>query len=323
MACCGRYLPWIAAAIVLLVAVAFVALWIRLRETPLGVAVAVVPAAVSSASITPQVIRLWPGKAPGSESWSQREVEIGIDGERYARNVVDPTITAYFPPAGNVNGTAMVVCPGGGFRMLTLDREGADVARDLNAQGITAFVLRYRLTRTSAAFMALLLERLRGPRELEPDLESMTPLILADGQQAIRVIRSHAAEWGLRPDRIGMIGFSAGAYLALHVALHHDAESAPNFVAALYPMAPDPLTSPPEKIPLFLLAAEDDPNLSPAENAVRICTEWRAAGAAAELHLFAKGGHGFGIRRQGLPVDTWPDLLHAWLASQGYLSPGM
>ena len=305
-----------------LLAAAVFALWFKLKGVPsAALKEAVEPVAVVANSPSPQVIRIWPGKAPGSENWTQQEVVSHFNGELIVRNVADPTLTAYFPLPGKANGTSMVICPGGGFHMLSTTSEGEMVARDLTSIGITAFILRYRLTETNAAFLPVMMHRIRTPGGLKPILDQMTPLILADGRQAIRIVRSHAAQWGLDPNRIGMIGFSAGGYLALNVALHHDANSKPDFVAAMYPLAPNPLTAPAEKIPLFTVAAEDDPLVPPQANCSRIYDTWRAAGVPAEVHLFEKGGHGFGMRKQNLPIDHWPVLLHEWLSKQGFLTP--
>jgi acetyl esterase/lipase len=318
----GRVVMLTACSLFLLAAVGAFVLWFRMAGVPAAaVKAAVQPDAVQVAQGAPQVMRIWPGKAPGSENWTQQEVELKSDSELIVRNVVDPTLTAYFPPAGKANGTAMIICPGGGFHMLTMNSEGVAVAQDLNAIGITAFILRYRLTETNAAFMAVMMHRLNTPGAMQPIIDKMTPLITADGQQAIRVVRAHAAQWGVNPDRIGLIGFSAGGYLSLNVAMHHDAGSAPDFLAAIYPLAPTPLAAPPAKIPLFELAADDDPLVPPADNAARIYSTWHTAGVPAELHIFTKGGHGFGMRKQNLPIDTWPELLHQWLGSQGLLTP--
>jgi acetyl esterase/lipase len=314
----ARILLWAIASIVLAIALAIGAVWLKLRGTPVNAAI-VDPANVSTGATTPQVMRIWPGKPPGSENWTQREVEVEINGEQFVRNVTDPTITAYFPPAGKANGAAMIVCPGGGFHMLTMKSEGEEVARDLNSLGIAAFILRYRLTETNAAFLTVMAQRLRTPGGMKPILDQMTPLIEADGGQAIRVVRTHAAQWGLDARRIGMIGFSAGGYLALNVTLHPSADAAPDFVAAIYPLAPTPLTAPPAKTPLFLLAADDDPLVPPTDNSMRLYQTWHHAGIPAELHIYAKGGHGFGMRKQGLPIDAWPDALHGWLKIEGVL----
>ena len=269
---------------------------------------------------TARVIRLWPGKAPGSESWTQRRTVAHLHGQTMVRNVVDPTITAYFPTAGKANGTAVIICPGGGFHMLAIENEGIEVAHDLNSMGVAAFVLEYRLTKTNLFFPLGVESRLRNPRKMRQLLEKLTPMILADGQQAVRQVRSRAPEWGLAPDRIGMIGFSAGGYLALNVALDHDRDTKPDFVAAIYPAAPDPLTPPPERIPLFLLCAEDDDQVPPDQNSVRINQAWKAADFPVEFHLMPSGGHAFGMTRQNQPTDAWPEIFHQWLQTQGYLT---
>jgi acetyl esterase/lipase len=318
----GRIVLWTAGGTFALALVATFSLWRKFRGVPVDSEAAIDPAQVSLSSRAPQIIRLYPGRAPGSESWTQKEVLVDLGGEQIVRNVVEPTLTAYFPPAGKGSGTAIIVCPGGGFRMLSMDSEGTAVAHDLNSLGIAAFVLKYRLTATNAVFFALAMRGIRTPGALQPTIDEMTPLILADGQQAIRIIRLHSSQWEINPDRIGMIGFSAGGYLALNVALHHDSESAPDFIAALYPPAPNPLVSPPARIPLFVLAAADDPLVSPAENAVRIDGAWRSAGVPSELHVVANGGHGFGMRKQDKSTDAWPNLLRSWLKAEDYLQDG-
>jgi len=315
----GRIALWTVGGTFVLAAAATFHLWRKLRGVPVDSEAAIDPASVALASDAPQVIRLYPGAAPGSESWTQKEVMVDLDGEQIVRNVVEPSLIACFPPAGKGNGTAMIVCPGGGFSKLTMNREGIAVAKHLNSLGAAAFVLKYRLDETNAPFLEGMMRRIGVQGAFQPDIERMTPLILADGQQAVRIVRLHAAQWELNPDRIGMIGFSAGGYLALNVALHHDAESAPDFIAAVYPLAPRPLTPPTARIPLFVLAAADDPLVSPTENAVRIDDVWRSVGAPSELHVMTGGGHGFGMRKQNKPTDAWPDLLHRWLGAQGYL----
>ena len=312
-----RYFGYVSIAAFLLLAIAVLFLWFKISGTPVNVTLQQADSVVST-STTPQPMRLWPGKAPGSENWTQQESETRL-GERFIRNVVDPTMTAYFPPAGTANGTAMIVCPGGGFHMLTIDGEGVNVARFLNSMGITAFVLRYRLTKTNAAFLPVMMHKITTPGLLQPVLDEMTPMILADGQQAMRIVRSHAAAWGLAPNRIGMIGFSAGGYLTLEVALHHDAASMPDFAAPIYALAPASVNPSPDRIPMFLACAEDDPLVPPTPNSVRVYDAWRTAGKPVELHVFEKGGHGFGIRKQNLPSDAWPGLFQQWLATEGYL----
>ena len=311
---------WVLASFFLLAATAFLLLWHYFRGTPNDIGErSITPASVLSTSTSPQIIRIWAGAAPGSENWTQHESSLGEGSGRIIRNVVNPTLTAYFPPPGESNGTAMIVCPGGGFHILSVANEGVDVARYLNSLGITAFVLEYRLTETNAAFPFVMMHRIKTPGGLDSVLRQMTPLILADGEQAMRMVRAHAAQWGLAPGHIGIIGFSAGGYLALNMALHSEAGARPDFVAAIYPLAPTPLMPPPSNIPLFTLCARDDPLVSPSDNSMRVYDTWHAANIPAEIHVFEKGGHGFGMRKQNLPVDAWPQLFDHWLQAQGYL----
>jgi acetyl esterase/lipase len=144
---------------------------------------------------------------------------------------------------------------------------------------------------------------------------------LADGQQAVRVVRSHAAEWGIAPDRIGVIGFSAGGYVAAAVALHHDAGSRPNFAAPIYPAVLGDVTVPADAPPLFLVHADNDATLSSVDNTVRLYTAWKKANIPAEMHIYLKGGHGFGMRKLDLPTDTWVDRFKDWLGLEGLLTP--
>lgn len=313
-----RYVGCVLLGAVLVIGAGLLFLWITIRGTK--VAAPTRQASEVALSNTPQVMRLWPGKAPGSENWTQQETVGNLFGQRIVRNVVDPTMTAYFAPAATANGTAMIVAPGGGFHMLEIDNEGVDVARYLNSLGISAFVLRYRLTKTNAAFFPEMMKKIKTPGGMQPILDELTPLITADGRQSIRIVRSHAAQWHIDPHRIGFIGFSAGGYLTLSLALHHDAASAPDFVAPIYALAPAELTSKPDPIPMFLACADDDPLVPPLANSVRVYETWHRAGIPVELHVFVKGGHGFGMRKQNLPSDAWPELFKHWLAAQGYLS---
>jgi dienelactone hydrolase len=297
---------------------AFLFHWLRLRGTKV-----VVPFRQPSAvvlSTTPQEMRLWPGKAPGSEDWTQQEAESNADGERRVFNVVDPTLTAYFPPAGSANGTSMIVCPGGSPESLSIGSEGVNVARFLNSIGIVAFVLRHRLAETDTGFFSAA-HNVQMPGGDQLAMEKMTPLVTADGQQAVRAVRSHAAQWGLDPHRIGVIGFSSGGYLALSLAVHHDADSMPDFAAPIYaaPSYAVPaalLNAKPDPIPMFLACADDDP----VADCIRAYDLWHSAGVPVELHIFVKGGHGFGMKKQNLPSDAWPEIFEHWLQAQGYLT---
>lgn len=269
---------------------------------------------------THQVIRLWPGGAPGSEEWTQEEETTFIPPAlKVVRNVVQPTVTGYFPDPAAANGTAVIVCPGGAFHFLSIDMEGTDVARWLVARGVAAFVLKYRLIRTGDDFPEVVGKRLNDRQTMDRLMAELRPLNLADGQQAVRTVRERASEWGIAPDRIGMIGFSAGSHVTVSVALEHDAKSRPDFAGAIYGGGRNDVPIPADAPPLFILCADDDAMASPAS--VRLYSDWRAAGHSAELHIYSKGGHGFGMQVKGLPSDSWIERFGDWLRVQGLLEP--
>jgi acetyl esterase/lipase len=278
-----------------------------------------------AASAQQKVIPLWPEAAPGSENWTQQEQTIYSPQfhTRVVRNVTRPTLTVY-PPTAPSNGTAVVVCPGGGFHFLSIDNEGTEVARWLSAHGVTAFVLKYRLLRTSgtpADLFQQTMEDINNRTKMAALMKPYAPLVTADGQQAVRLVRQQARQWKISPNRIGIIGFSAGGWLSVKVALDHDASSRPDFAAAIYPALPDDLRVPQDAPPMFVVCASDDPLVPPLTNSVRLYSLWKLAGIPAELHVFSKGGHGFGMAKHSLPVDHWVDLYGDWLRVQGLLKP--
>ena len=267
-----------------------------------------------------KVIRLYDGPAPGSEDWKQTEQEnrTNLWQTRVVFNVANPTLTVFQPEAGKANGTAVVICPGGAFFALAIDNEGFDVARWLNTKGVTCFVLKYRLVECKTDDPTREVNS-RGP--LDEVVAPIVKLALADGNAAIGYVRKHAAEFGVSPQRIGIIGFSAGGTLAVSVAMNYTTETRPNFVAPIYPAFNWAIKGngvPADAPPAFILAASDDP-LGLAPQSVTIYQDWIAAGKLAELHLYSKGGHGFGMRRQHLPSDHWIELFANWLDVQGLM----
>jgi len=142
----------------------------------------------------------------------------------------------------------------------------------------------------------------------------------ADLKQAMKVLRQHASDYGISVDRMGVIGFSAGAFVTMGLISDHDAESRPNFAAILYGPSDDKTPLPPDAPPVFIVAATDDPTIA-AINSVNLWSKWKAAGVSAEIHLFSRGGHAFGLVKQNLPVDQWVDLFGNWLVLQGLLRP--
>ena len=269
-----------------------------------------------------EVIPLWPGNPPGTANWSAPEkVFIAKDGTRFVQNVTVPTLTVY-PPQGKANGTAVVICPGGAYHFLAIDYEGNDVARWLNSFGVTAFVLKYRVYPTGDDPLNEVQALLAGKSELHEHLKIAVPVADEDGRQGIRIVRQRAAKWGIDPDRIMLMGFSAGGGVTVDVALKHDAESRPDFAAPIYPVIPADFQVPADAPPLFIAAANDDPLLNPVQHSVRLYTAWSNAGKSAELHVYSEGGHGFGMKTKHLPVDSWRDRLMDWMILKHLSSRG-
>jgi acetyl esterase/lipase len=299
-----------------------------------------------------QTIKIWPGVAPGSEGWSQSEsVMKGTDTDRVL-NVVTPVLIAYLPEKGRATGTGVIVAPGGGFSYLAIDKEGTRVATWLQERGIAGFVLKYRVRQMSAADIAAFQARRagggaggRGPPAPAPgpggrqgapptagsatatatgggarSMDSVGQYGIADGIQALKVLRQRAGEFGLSPDRIGIVGFSAGAMVASGVLLQPDPSSRPAFAAPIYggPFGEVP-TIPHNLPPVFLAWAQDDSTAGAA--CARFYAALTAAGAAPEVHIYRAGGHGFGMAKQGTTSDHWIDQFYAWLDVQGLTKP--
>jgi acetyl esterase/lipase len=227
-------------------------------------------------------------------------------------NVSVPTLTLY-TPKGNSTGAAVVVFPGGGYNILAIDLEGTEVCDWLTAQGITCVLLKYRVPGT-------------GPYP-------KSPAALQDAQRALGLVRLHAAEWKIDPNRIGVLGFSAGAHLAAAISTHFDKRlyspldaadklsCRPDFAVVVYPgylaladknFASNPEINPTEQTPpTFIVQAEDDP--VHIENSTVYFLQLKNAKVPAELHIYAEGGHGYGLRRTALPVTTWPQGVETWL----------
>jgi acetyl esterase/lipase len=217
-----------------------------------------------SAQAQQKVIQIWPGVTPGSEDWKQKEVAyLNDEKQQMIRNVVTPTLTAFLPDPAKATGTAVIVAPGGGFRFLSWQTEGTEVAEWLAAQGVAAFVLKYRVinTGTEEEYKKQMEELRKATKNFTDfsktststgDLSKPAALGQADGRQAVKVVRENASAWGIKPDRIGIMGFSAGGMVTLGVALRHDAANRPNFAGAIY--APwSGGTVPADAPPMFVL----------------------------------------------------------------------
>ncbi len=289
-----------------------------------------------NAANPPEIVPLWPGTAPGSAKLTITEkiTERSTDPAKHDRiytQIVQPTLEIYRP--ASPNGAAVIVAPGGGYERVVIDKEGRDTAAWLNSVGVTAFVLKYRLP--------------------DEGHEHGRDVPLQDAQRAVRVVRAHAAAWGLDAARVGFLGYSAGGHLAASVAFFADRivyapvdaadalSARPDFVILGYAAAgnkgPRPATldglTPRQQLmweyrieatpgvtypPAFLLQADDDPAVNPLD-AVAIYAALKQAGTPAELHLFRRGGHGFGIRDAQGPIARWPALCADWLKEIGVL----
>ncbi len=265
------------------------------------------------------VITLWPGVAPGSENWTQKEVRYNNtwDHKKMVPNVTRPTLTVYRADPAKASGAAVIIAPGGGFRFLSWQNEGTAVAEWLAVRGVSAFVLKYRLMDTGDSLEAFETKINSGPRT-KPAGMDIAELATADGRQAMKVIRQRCTDWKIAPDRIGIIGFSAGGVVAMGVVNQHDADTHPDFAAPVYGTGPESAL-PKDAPPLFILCASDDKGT--LGGTMRVFSKWKAAGLSAELHIYSKGGHGFGMSQRGLPIDHWIDRFGDWLTVQGLMKP--
>jgi acetyl esterase/lipase len=285
---------------------------------PVIMTLALVSPAYCFAAADPLEVPLWPSGAPGSEGITTANVtaDLGKNGAHQYRvtQVHNPTITVYLPPREKATGAAVVICPGGGHRYLAIDHEGTDVARWATRKGAAGFVLKYRLARA------------------EGSKYKVETHALDDAKRAVRLVRSRAAEWGVDPTRVGMIGFSAGGEVAALAGTRFDSgsegaadpidrlSSRPSFVVLVYPgIRPETLTVTKETPPTFLVHADDD-RLG-ADRSATFYLALKKAGVPAELHIYTKGGHRFGMRDSHLPVSKWPERLEEWMTERGFLRP--
>ena len=267
----------------------------------------------------PDAIELDTPPLPGAtatESWHRQY------GSRFARNVTQATLTPFLPDPAKATGAAVVVAPGGGFRTLSMDNEGWDVARALADRGVAAFVLKYRLNQTPADMPGFeqSMRQMFGPgaRPPSPEVEETVKAIapqIADARAAFALIRERAGEWNVDPDRIGMLGFSAGAMLTMATELRGE-EANPAFLGNIYgPITDFPV--PADAPPLFVALAADDPFFANA--GFGLIESWKEAGRPVEFHFYEQGGHGFGMYPKATTSTGWFDAFADWLAMHGYI----
>jgi endo-1,4-beta-xylanase len=269
--------------------------------------------AITFAADEPQEILLWPSGAPGSEGKTAAEkVEVTASGERNITSVHKPSITPYLPAEGKGSGAAVLVIPGGGHRMLCMDHEGANAARLLAENGVAAFVLKYRLAREQGSTYTI------------------RDHALADAERAIRLIRSRATEWKVDAKKVGAMGFSAGGELVALASMRSgendssasdaiDAQnSRPSFQALIYPGRSGDIQPDKSAPPAFLACSTND-RRDISEGLAEAYLRFKRAGASAELHVYATGGHGFGVRsRNKGAIGGWADRFLEWMESKQF-----
>ena len=267
-----------------------------------------------------KIIPLYDGPAPGSETWNWTEAENDKNmwQTKVVYNVTKPTLTVFQPEAGKANGTALIIAPGGGFHALSINSEGFDAAKWLAEKGVTCFVLKYRLVRALTNDPTAELAAKMGKKEFDDDVSKVIPLSVADGRNAIAWVRKHAAEYNISPDRIGIMGFSAGGTVAAATMFGYTKENRPDFAAPIYPYFPSSMIGDVanDAPPLFIVTANDDA-LGLAPHSVDLYNKWLTSNRDAELHMYARGNHGFGMRKQNLPTDKWIERFYDWLDVQG------
>jgi acetyl esterase/lipase len=275
----------------------------------------------AAAADKPLVVDVWPGKAPGDKGEIAAETMVDSGHVKRVTNVSRPTLTVFKPAKDKDTRAAVVIAPGGGYNILAWDLEGTEVAEWLNSIGVTGIVLKYRVPR-----------RPESPKDAAPPQAEM------DAQRALGVVRSKAKEWGIDPKRVGMLGFSAGGHLTAWTSTNFDKRAyepidaidkescRPDFTVLIYPaylmnkakdgLLPDIRVSK-ETPPTFFVYAENDP-VGP-ENALLMYLALKRQKVSAEIHVYAKGGHGFGLRKSDNPCSTWPQRCTEWMKSQGVL----
>jgi acetyl esterase/lipase len=271
-----------------------------------------------SASLQAQkVIPLYNGKAPGSENWnwSEKSSDKNLWNTPLVYNVANPTLTVFEPAKGKANGTAIVIVPGGGFQALSITKEGTDMAKWMAEKGVTAFVLKYRLNKSNTDDPAA--EFMKGMADsivMKRINDTIVPMCIADGKKAIEYVRTNAKAYGIDPNKIGIVGFSAGGTVTMGATLGYNEMNKPNFSAPIYPYVGyfKNMTVPSDAPPLFICAATDD-LFGFAPDCTNLYNTWIRAKKSAELHIYSKGGHGFGMSKQNLPSDQWMNLFADWL----------
>jgi len=299
-------------------------------------AAAVFAIASDAAAQAPAEIRLWPGKAPGSEAWTIAETTTtSPSGDRTIANVSDPSVTVFLPPPAAATGAAIVVAPGGALRVLGWDNEGVKAARWLNERGIAALVLKYRTLQATPAGargrgagaspggpgagtaprQELEIRKANAnPEPNDPALAEVLQMAIADARQAVRLARRNATAWRIDPARVGIMGFSAGGGVAVGTVLAERSDASPDFLVSLYGPSLQDVDVPAHAPPLFIAVGATHFNVT--SGCLALFAAWKAAGKPAEIHVYDQVSAGFGMSRRGLPVDSWTERFFDWMVAR-------
>jgi len=265
-----------------------------------------------------KTIQLDNGQAPGSENWNWKEGEVLAGppmNAMIAYNVTNPSLVVFEPDSAN--GVAVILSPGGSYQVLNIEHEGTNVANYLTKKGITVFLFKYRLiqSHTNDPWQEMM-EARKSPAAMGEKMAPLRIMAIKDLNKAVAYVRKHAAEYNVDPNKIGVIGFSAGGVMAANIAYNFSPDARPDFVAPIYCVVYDidNRIVKADAPPLFIAAATDD-LLAPVSNSVDLYTDWVEAKKPAELHLYAKGGHGL----RSLPASSWKDRFVEWLHTQGFI----
>ncbi|PCJ98344.1 MAG: 1,4-beta-xylanase [Flavobacteriaceae bacterium] len=260
---------------------------------------------IVSLATAPNTAVTWQGEAKEyfSDIWQTQVVT----------NVSTPSMEVFRPE--NPNGTSVVVAPGGGLYALSITSEGNNVAKWLNEKGITAFVLKYRLVPTGEDGVK---EVMNAGENILTKVAPVLPLSVEDGLNAITHVRTNAEKYNIDPSKIGFMGFSAGGAVTMGVTLNYDKENRPDFIVPVYPWMTvlGDYEVPADAPPMLVICASDDP-LGLAPESATLYSKWLAANKTVGLHMYAKGGHGFGMGKQNLPSDSWIERFYEWALAEG------
>ncbi len=253
--------------------------------------------------------------------WGQNEKE--YYSERWSTqvitNVSTPSMLVYKPAKEMNNGAAVVIAPGGALYAHSINSEGKDVAKWLIKKGFTVFVLKYRLVPTGNDAVAELANLSKNnPSKIREEVAKVIPLSISDGLNAISYVRNNASEFNIKPDKIGFMGFSAGGAVTMGVAYNYTKENKPDFLVPVYPWTTQyPVQTPQiDSPPMIIFCASNDPlNLVPGS--IALYNSYYKMGLNVALHMYSKGGHGFGMRDKGLPSDTWIERFYDWTLVEG------